>query len=208
MNAAGDKPRDMRDVREQQRAVRMRDFRHALEIDDARVGGRADRDQLRAFPRRHFRDFVVIDVAVFADAVMNDLIQFPGEIHGSAVREMPAVREIHRQNFVARLQRGEINRHVRLRARMRLHVGVLGAEKFLRAVNRDLLDFVDPFAAAVPAFFRIALGVLVRQHAALSRHHGGQREVFGRDQFDVRLLSFEFALDAGGDFRIEVGERC
>ncbi len=74
-------------------------------------------------------------------------------------------REAH--DRVARLQQRVVDGRVRLRARVRLHVGVLGAEQRLGAVDRELLDHVDVLAAAVVALARVALGVLVRQHAAL-----------------------------------------
>ena len=46
-----------------------------------------------------------------------------------AVRQVAAVREVHAEDRVARLEQREVDRHVRLRARVRLHVGVLGAEQ-------------------------------------------------------------------------------
>jgi hypothetical protein len=46
---------------------------------------------------------------------------------------------------------------------MRLHVGEVGAEQRLRAVDRELFGDVDVLAAAVVALARVALGVLVRQ---------------------------------------------
>ena len=42
------------------------------------------------------------------------------------------------ENRVAGLQRRQVDRHVGLRAGVRLHVGVLGAEERLRAVDREL----------------------------------------------------------------------
>jgi hypothetical protein len=65
------------------------------------------------------------------------------------VREMAAVRKIHSQNLIAILNRREIDRHVCLRAAVRLHVGVLGAEQLFRAIDRGLLDDVSPLTAAV-----------------------------------------------------------
>ena len=82
--------------------------------------------------------------------------------------EMAAVREIHRQDLVARFDGREINGHVRLRAAVRLHVDVLGAEESLGAIDRELLDDIDVFAAAVPTFSRITFGVLVRQARCLA----------------------------------------
>ena len=83
---------------------------------------------------------------------MRDVIKVAGEIRGMTVREMAAVREIHGQNLVARFQHREIDRHVRLRAAVRLHIHVLAAEKSLRAIDRQLFRGIDIFAAAIPAF--------------------------------------------------------
>ena len=110
-----------------------------------------------------FLQRVVIDLLrLFVHAVMRDLIKLAGKICRMPVGEMAAVGEIHRQDFVARFNGGEINRHVRLRAAVRLDVDMLGAEETFRAIDRELLDDIDIFAAAVPAFPGITFGVLVR----------------------------------------------
>jgi len=70
------------------------------------------------------------------------------------VREVSAVRQIHPQHRVARLQRRHIDGDIRLRARMRLHVSMLRAKQRLRAVDCQLLDAVREFAAAVVALSR------------------------------------------------------
>ena len=108
----------------------------------------------------------------------------------------PPWRQVHRQHLVARLQEGEIDRHVRAAAGVRLHIGVLGAEQLLGPVNGQLLDHVHVFAAAVPALLRIAFGVFVGQHRALRLHHGRAGEVLAGDQFDVLLLALALVLDA------------
>ncbi len=90
---------------------------------------------------------------------------------------------------------------------MRLHVRVFGPEKFFRTLNRECFDFVDEFAAAVPTFSRIALRVLIGQHAALRFHHGREREVFRRDQLDVILLARKLRGDRGVDLWVEGLER-
>ena len=78
-----------------------------------------------------------------------------------AVREMAAVREIHAQNRVSVLNCRQVNAHVRLCAAVRLHVGVIGAEQFLRAIDRGLFDNVGILTAAIVAFPGIAFRVLV-----------------------------------------------
>ena len=72
-----------------------------------------------------------------------------------SVREMAAVRQIHRQNLVAGFQHREVNGHVCLRTAVRLHVDVFAAEKPLGAIDRQLFGGIDVFAAAIPSFQRI-----------------------------------------------------
>ena len=99
------------------------------------------------------------------------------------------------------LQQGEHRRGVGLRAGVRLHVGVLGAEQRLDPVDRELLDDVDVLAAAVVAPARVALGVLVGQHRALGLHDRGGGEVLGGDHLQGGLL----AVQLGGDGRRHLG---
>ena len=138
---------------------------------------------------------------------MDDGVELAREISGVAVREVPAVRQIHRQDLVTWLDAREVNRGVGLAARVRLDVSVVGPEEGLGAVNRELLNLVDLFTATVPALAGIAFRILVRQHTALRFHNRRQREVLRGNQFDVRLLALEFGLDDGVDFGVELGER-
>ena len=116
------------------------------------------------------------------------------------------MRQLEREDRVAGLQDREVDGHVRLRPGVRLDVRVLGAEERLRAVDRELLDLVDDLAAAVVAAARIALGVLVRRHAADGLEHRRPREVLGRDELDLAALALELALEECSDLRIDVGE--
>ena len=116
------------------------------------------------------------------------------------------MRELEREDRVARLQRGHVDGHVRLRARVRLDVRVLGAEELLRAVDRELLDLVDDLAAAVVAPARVALGVLVRRHRADRLEHRRPGEVLGGDQLDLAPLPLELAAEQLGDLRVDLGE--
>lgn len=109
--------------------------------------------------------------------------------------EMAAVGQIHAQHRVAWLEHGLIGSVVCLRAAVRLHIGVLSAEKLLDAFARQVFDDVDVFAAAVIALARIAFGVFVRQAGALRRHHSAAGKVFRSDQLDLVALTLEFMGD-------------
>ena len=122
------------------------------------------------------------------------------------VREMSAVRQIHRENLVAGFQHREVNSHVRLRAAVRLHVDVLAAEQAFRAIDRQLLSGIDVLAAAIPAFPRITFRVFVGQHAALSFHHRAAGEIFRGDQLDVLPLAFFFRSNRIKDFGIHFAQ--
>ena len=88
---------------------------------------------------------------------------------------------------------------------MRLHVGVVAAKEFLAAVNGQLLDHVHVFTAAVPAFARITLGILVCQDAALGLADGAADEVLAGDEFDIVLLPALLAADGLGHGGIGYG---
>ena len=135
---------------------------------------------------------------------MDDLEEFAGEIGLVAVREMAAVAEVHRQHLVAGLEHGEIDGHVRAGAGVRLHVGVLGPEELLGAVNGELFDLVHVFAPAVPAFLGVTFRVLVREHGALGFHDGGAGEIFRGDELDVFLLAAAFGFDVVGHGEVHV----
>ena len=120
---------------------------------------------------------------------------------------MAAGGEIEAHEGVAGLQQRQEHRLVHLAAGVRLHVGKLGAEQFLGALDRQRLGDVDPFAAAIVARARITFGVFVGHHRALRFQHRPADDVFRRDQLDLVALPAEFTLDRGGDFRIGLGER-
>ena len=129
-------------------------------------------------------------------AVRDDRVELAGEIQRVAVRQVAAVREVHAEHGVARLEQREVHRHVGLRAGVRLHVGVLGAEERLGARDRRALDDVDELAAAVVAPARIAFGVLVGEDRAGGLEHGAADEVLRRDQLEAAVLALQLVADA------------
>src|SRR5262249_56793370 len=96
---------------------------------------------------------------------------------------------------VARRERRQVDGHVRLRARVRLDVGVLRGEERLRPVDRELLDLVDELTAAVIALPGIALGVLVGQDGSLRFAYGARNPVLGRDQLEPLVLPSRLGRD-------------
>ena len=101
---------------------------------------------------------------------------------------------------------GEEDGLVGLGAGMGLHVGEAAAEEGFGALDGEALGDVDLFAAAVVAAAGIALGVFVRQDAALGFEHRGGDDVLAGDEFDSVLLAALFAGDGRGEFRVGVRE--
>ena len=199
----------MRHVGDDRRADVAADRADALEVDHARIGARADHDHLRLVLVREPLELVVVDpLVVLADAVGDDGVELAGEVQRMPVRQVAAVREVHAEDGVARLQQREVHRHVRLRAGVRLHVGVLGAEQRLRAGDRQRLGDVDELAAAVVALARIPFGVLVRQHRAGGFEDGLADEVLGGDELEAAVLAVDFLRDRRGDLGIGLGQRA
>jgi hypothetical protein len=91
---------------------------------------------------------------------------------------------------------------------VRLHVGEAAAEQPLGALDGQPLHLVHVLAAAVVAVARIALGVLVGEHAARRLQHGAGDDVLGGDQLDLVLLASELATDGAGDLRVPPVEGC
>ena len=202
-----DQPGEVGHVAQEQRADLVGDLAEPPRLDRPRIRGAAADDELRAMLLRQRENVVVVDeVRLPRDAVVDDRVQAAREVDLQPVRQMAAVRQLQREDRVARLQDREVDGHVRLRPGMRLDVRVLRSEQGLRAVDRELFDLVDDLAAAVVAAPRIPLGVLVRRHAADGLQHRRPGEVLGRDELDLVALALELALEERRHLRIDLGE--
>ncbi len=154
-------------------------------------------------------DLVHVDeVGLRADLVGRDVVELPRDVELHPVREMAAVREREAHDPVARVEQRVEDLRVGGRPGVRLDVRVLGAEQLLGAVDRELLDDVHVLAAAVVAPPGVALGVLVRQHAALALQDRLRDEVLGGDHLQRALLAIELEADGLGDLRVDLGERA
>ena len=120
---------------------------------------------------------------------------------------MAAVRQIHPEERVAGLEERRHRGVVRLRAGVRLHVRVIGAEQLLRAIDRQLFDLVDDLAAAVVALARKSFGVLVGERRAHGFEHGRRDEVLARDQLEPILLALRLLFDQRRDVGVGLAQR-
>jgi hypothetical protein len=147
--------------------------------------------------------FVVVDqFGVFAHAVRDRVVELTAEADLRPVREVTAVIDLHAEHGIARLEHRHEHGHVRLGAGMRLYVGVIRSEDFLRPLDRERLGDVDELAAAVVAFADVALGVLIGQDRARRFAYCATRVVLRRDQLEVLALPPLLALDCREEFGI------
>src|SRR5579859_162486 len=90
---------------------------------------------------------------------------------------------------------------------MGLDVGELYAKQLFGPFNRQDFHHIHVFAAAVIAFARQSLRVLVRQHGALRFQHGARNNIFRCDQFDLVVLALFFFLNDLEYFRVYCRQR-
>ena len=118
---------------------------------------------------------------------------------------MSAAVERHAENDITGMQHRLEHGEVRLRAGVRLHIGVTGVKQLFSAINRQLFGDIHKFAAAVVTLAGIPFRVLVRQHRALRRQHTRAGVVFRSDQLDVIVLAQTLAFERLPQLRVESG---
>ncbi|MNM67033.1 hypothetical protein D3C81_785500 [compost metagenome] len=181
------------------------DFAEAREVQNLRVGRETGHDHFRLVFNSQALDFVVVDQAVGVDTVLDSVVQFARGADVGAVGQVTTVGQAHAQDGVTGRQQGQVNSSVSLRASVRLDVGVVGAKQFLGAVDGQLLDHVDVFAAAVVALAWVTFGVFVGQNRALGFHDSRAGVVFRRNQLDVLFLALSFLLHGGKEIGVVLG---
>src|SRR5216684_8503336 len=137
------------------------------------------------------------------DAVRHEVVELAGEVHRAAVAQVPALAEVHPHDGVADVEHGGVDGIVRRRAAVRLHVGVLGAEERLRAIDAQRLDPVDDLGAAVVELARVALGILVVEQRTEGLEDSRTGDVLRGNQLQRVLLALVFVADRGTDLGID-----
>src|SRR5512147_152990 len=150
MGVSGDESGEVCHIHHEDCANFVGDLPHAGEVDDAWIGTAAAHNQLGMFALGDLLEFVVVDgFCVFGYAVGNDLVSLAAEVQVMTVSEVSAMRQVKSEDSIARLDDGTVGFHVGGGSGMRLHVGVLSAEKSFGAIARKVLDDVGELASAV-----------------------------------------------------------
>lgn len=125
------------------------DFAHALEIDNARIGGGATHNELGLMFFGKTLDLVVVDKLGFGvNAVRDDVVILAREINGRTMGKVTAMVERKAQHGIAQVDQRLIGSKVGVSAGMRLHVGELAVEQLagalLMAKSSTMSTFSQP----------------------------------------------------------------
>ena len=96
---------------------------------------------------------------------------------------------------VARFQTSHLDSQIGLGAGVRLDVGIFSIVELAEAIDGQLLNLVDDFAASVVTLSRVTLRVLVGADGAHGFHHLVCDIIFRSDQLQSGRLAFFFFLD-------------
>ena len=149
------------------------DFAHTLEIDNARICRSTTHNKLGLMLLGKTLDLVVIDKFGFGiNTVGDDVVILAREINGRTVGKVTTVVERKAQHGIAQVDQRLIGGKVGVSARMRLYVGKLAVEQLASALDCQIFNDVDLFAATVIALARITFSILVGKHGAHCLHYG------------------------------------
>ena len=207
VHAGGDEPCDMGHVDQQSCFDGFGDPCHAFEVNRAWIGGAAGDQQRRSHLAGPGLDLVVVEQAARAvHAVVMGVEPAPGEVRSGAVTEVTDRRGVETQDPVSGSQQHEEHRLVCLRARMRLHVGIGGAEKVPCALDSEAFDDVDVLAAAVEAVSGIALQRLVADLVSKRLAHRAAHDVLRGNELNLDALAARLVVERLAHRRIGLGE--
>ena len=117
MQAGVDESGDVGNVHQQVGSHALGELLKPREINDARVGAGTHDDHARAALLGDPLNGVVVNrLCLTIDAVEVGAEQRAGEIDATAVRQVAAVGQIHPEDDVARLEDGQVGRHIGLRS--------------------------------------------------------------------------------------------
>ena len=209
MRSTGHQSREVRHIHKKERANFICDLTHAGEINNPRISAAAANNQPRTLRHGDFFQVIIVDrLGLLRHAVGNDLVGLAREIQRVPMRQVAAMGQIQAQNRVARLQHRRVGGLIGLRSRVRLHVGILRAKKFLGPFACQFLHHVGKFASAVIALAGIPLRIFVGEYGTGSLEHSLAHEVLRTDQFQPFMLAASFVVDGVRNLRINLIERA
>ena len=149
VDATGDETGNVRHISHQKYFVAgfltdgFTDFSDASKIGNFHKGGVANQDEFREMLKREAFELIIVNIAVFGNAIADKVINMSAQGDFGTVSEMTAGWERHAKYGVARFEPGKVNCVVGLGARMGLDIGVVGMEEFASPLNGEAFDAVN-----------------------------------------------------------------
>ena len=167
--SGGDQTGRMRHVDHQQSPDLVGDFTHPLVIPFAAVS-RCPADNHFGFVLQSepFHGIVVDRPGLFGEFVTDGFVEKARGVDGRTVRKVAAVCEVESHEGVSRLEYGEKDGHIGLSSRVRLYVGILGAEQFAEQMDKfmDLgVQIIGGCCGTTPEYIREMKKMLARREA-------------------------------------------
>ena len=164
MYPGGHQPGNMRYIGDHDGPDRMSDLGKARKINDARIGRAPAEEQLGSVLFGQLFDLIEVDFArVPTHSVLHGLVVHPRDANAVAVRQMAPVRQRQAHDRIARRAQADVHGLIGRRARIGLHIDVLGIKNLLGALDAQPLDLVDFSLALIVARACVPFGVLIRQ---------------------------------------------
>ena len=160
----GDKAGGMRHIDHEDSTDLVGKTTHAGVIPFTGVGAGTADNEAGTLAACEFLHLLVVDTTCCRIHIVAQGVEHQaGEVHGASVREVAAVVEVHTHEFVAGIEHRHEHRHVGLRSRMGLHIGVFCTEKLFKTVLGEGLGLINNLAAAIVTVAGIAFGIFVGQ---------------------------------------------
>ncbi|MNI48833.1 hypothetical protein D3C73_1034170 [compost metagenome] len=190
MKACSDQSGDMGHIHHEQCAYIVRNRTESFKINYTRIRACSGYDQFRTVFEGCLAHFIIINQErILLHAISHKVIQQSGSIHRAAVRQMAAMRQVHSEDSVARIQRGKINRHIGLGTGVRLHIGMIGTEELLGTVTGQILHDIHIFTTAIIPFARIAFGIFIREHRTHRFHYSFADDILRGNKLNIGTLT-------------------
>ena len=145
--------------------------------------------------RFHLQVVIIHAPGLFLQVITDGIEHQSAEVHRRTVAQVTAVAQVQTHERVAGFQTGHEHSHIRLCAGVGLYVHVLGVVELFEPVAGDVLRDIYHLATSVITVTRVALRVLIGQHAAHGFQHLVAHEVLAGNQLNTFCLTFPLTAD-------------
>ncbi len=202
----GNQASDMGHVDHEERTAFPGDFTQNLEIQKPRVGAGASEKDFRLQVRCLRPQGAVIHLLVLRGyTVVREVVEDPGSVLGVPMGEVAPMVEVHRQDAVPRVRKGQKSGLVGLRTAGGLHIRMVRIENLAQPIPGQIFSMVHELTAAVIPATWISLGVLVGQGRTQRFQDCKTGVVLAGNQLDLGFLATQLKNKGFVDLGVGLG---